>query len=123
MPNASTSIRRPIPTCAAGRKTAPVGGTVDYRWETAVGKAKLAFRTGVDGVGNRVFVRIFTEAPTDTALTTSVEESELGSSGFAIGDFTSPGSPSRQAPGMTISGSPSTICWSRRRIPPAATNG
>ncbi len=78
----------PDPNVRSRSANRSLGGTVDYRWETMVGKTRLAVRTGVDGVANRVSVGIFTEAPGDTNQTTSVKSPSWDLSEFAIADLT-----------------------------------
>jgi iron complex outermembrane receptor protein len=78
----------PDPDVRSRSTNRSLGGTVDFRWEMMLGTAKLALRTGVDGVANRVSVGIFTEAPADTNETTSVKSPSWDLSEFAIADLT-----------------------------------
>jgi outer membrane receptor protein involved in Fe transport len=78
----------PDPDVRSRSTNRSLGATVDYRWEMKLGTAKLALRTGVDGVANRVSVGIFTEAPADTSQTTSVKSPSWDLSEFAIADLT-----------------------------------
>lgn len=81
--------QRPDPDVRSFSETRSLGGTVDYRREVPLGEGgvRLALRAGVDGVANRVFVRIFTELPGDTAQTTAVKSPSWELSGFGIADL------------------------------------